>query len=96
MRDPRKIIKRPIITERSTFLQTSGNKYVFEVERRANKIEIAYAVEKLFGVTVLDVQTLNMKGKPKRMGAFSGHRASWKKAVVTVKEGDYIEIFEEV
>ncbi len=96
MRDPRRIIKKPIITERSTFLQASGNKYVFEVEKRANKIEIAHAVEKLFGVTVLDVQTLNMKGKPKRMGAFSGHRTSWKKAVVTVKEGDYIEIFEEV
>lgn len=96
MRDPRRIIKKPIITERSTFLQASGNKYVFEVEQRANKIEIAHAVEKLFGVTVLDVQTLNMKGKPKRMGAFSGHRTSWKKAVVTVKEGDYIEIFEEV
>ncbi len=96
MRDPRKVIKRPIITERSTYLQTRNNKYVFEVDLRANKIEIAHAVKKLFDVTVLDVQTLKMKGKPKRLGVFSGRRPDWKKAIVTLKEGDYIEVFEEV
>jgi len=96
MKDPRKIIKRPIITERSTYLQGNGNKYVFEVDRNANKIEIAYAVKKIFDVTVLDVQTLNMKGKPKKLGVFSGRRPNWKKAIVTLKEGDYIEVFEEV
>lgn len=96
MRDPRKIIKRPIITERSTYLQTSGNKYVFEVDRTANKIEIAHAVKVIFDVTVLNVQTMNMKGKPKRLGVFSGRKPNWKKAIVTLKEGDYIEVFEEV
>jgi large subunit ribosomal protein L23 len=96
MKDPRKVIKRPIITERSTYLQTRSNKYVFEVDLRANKIEIAHAVKKLFDVTVLDVQTLKMKGKPKRLGVFSGRRPDWKKAIVTLKEGDYIEVFEEV
>jgi large subunit ribosomal protein L23 len=96
MRHPRKIIKRPIITEKSTRLQGSSNQYVFEVDRSANKIEIAHAVKSLFDVTVLDVRTANMKGKPKRLGVFSGRRAGWKKAVVTLKEGDYIEVFEEV
>jgi len=96
MRDPRKVIKRPIITERSTILQGRGNQYVFEVDRGANKIEIAYAVKKLFDVTVREVRTLNVKGKPKRLGAFAGRRPGWKKAIVTLKEGDYIEVFEEV
>ena len=96
MRDPRKIIKRPIITEKSTHLQGIGNKYIFEVDIRANKIEIAHAVKQIFDVTVLEVKTIRMKGKPKRMGAFSGFRSSWKKAIVTLKEGDYIEVFEEV
>lgn len=96
MRDPRKIIKRPIITERSTYLQGNGNKYIFEVERSANKIEVAHAVKVIFDVTVLNVRTINMKGKPKRLGAFSGRRANWKKAIVTLKEGDHIEVFDEV
>jgi large subunit ribosomal protein L23 len=96
MRDPRKVIKRPIITERSTRLQGEGNQYVFEVDGRANKIEIAYAVKKIFNVTVLNVRTMNMKGKPKRLGAFSGRRPDWKKAIVTLKSGDFIEVFEEV
>ncbi len=96
MRDPRTIIKRPIITEKSTHLQGAGNKYVFEVDIRANKIEIAHAVKEIFNVTVLNVKTIRMKGKPKRLGLFSGYRASWKKAIVTLKEGDHIEVFEEV
>jgi large subunit ribosomal protein L23 len=96
MRDPRKIIRRPIITEKSTLLQGRGNQYVFEVDRTANKIEIAHAVKKIFDVTVLQVRTLNVKGKPKRLGAFAGRRPGWKKAIVTLKEGDYIEVFEEV
>jgi len=96
MREPREIIRRPIITERSTALQGMSNQYVFEVDRGANKHEIARAVKLLFDVTVLNVRTLRVKGKPKRLGVFSGRRPDWKKAIVTLKEGDRIEVFEEV
>ncbi|MGA9117486.1 MAG: 50S ribosomal protein L23 [Bacteroidota bacterium] len=93
------ILKRPIVTEKMTALQEKGQ-YAFEVDRQANKIEIKRAVEKKFGVTVLDVRTLRHKGKAKaqmtRKGRFSGRTASWKKAVVRLKEGDKIEFFQNV
>ncbi len=94
MRDPRAIIRRPYITEKSSNLKESANQYAFVVDRRANKIEIKWAVERLFQVNVLDVQTMMMKGKPKRMGRFEGRRPNWKKALVKLKEGDTISIFE--
>lgn len=77
------IIIRPIITEKSGFAQNEG-KYTFEVSKRATKIDIRNAVEKLFEVKVLDVRTINMNGKPKRQGVHEGKTSDWKKAIVTI------------
>jgi len=89
------IIKRPIITEQS-MSEAENKKYVFEVARDANKIEIAAAVEEAFGVKVAKVNTMNMRGKVKRTGRFpAGRRADWKKAMVTLtKDSKTIEFFE--
>ena len=89
------IIKRPIITEQS-MAETEAKKYTFEVAKSANKIEIAKAVEEIFGVKVAKVNTLNMHGKAKRTGRFpAGRRANWKKAMVTLTEDSKtIEFFE--
>lgn len=96
MKDPRDIIIRPIITERSTE-ESANNRYTFEVDKRANKIEIADAVEEIFGVDVAAVNTMNMKGKVKRMGRTQGRRKNWKKAIVTLTpESKTIEFFEGV
>ena len=91
------IIKRPIITERS-MEQAESKRYTFEVCKDANKIEIAKAVEEIFGVKVAKVNTLNMYGKEKRTGAFpKGRRPSWKKAMVTLTaDSKSIEFFEGV
>jgi len=85
---------KPVITERS--MEGADNlKYVFEVDRRANKIEIGQAIEKIFGVEVLSVNTLNQAGKEKRMGVHKGRRAARKKAYVQLKPGSKsIEFFE--
>ncbi|NLM63990.1 MAG: 50S ribosomal protein L23 [Firmicutes bacterium] len=93
MAHPQDIIIRPIITEKSNRLTTEG-KYVFEVKRDANKIEIAKAVEALFNVTVTDVNTMTVRGKLRRQGRFEGRTPTWKKAVVTLKAGDRIPLFE--
>ena len=77
------IIIRPIITEKSSFAMNEG-KYTFEVNKKATKIDIRNAVEKLFEVKVLDVTTMNVKGKPKRQGVHEGKTSDWKKAVVTI------------
>ena len=89
------IIKRPIITEKS-MSQTEIKRYVFEVQKDSNKIEIAKAVEEIFGVKVTKVNTLNMQGKLKRTGRHpQGRRASWKKAMVTLSaDSKPIEFFE--
>ena len=89
------IIKRPIITEQS-MAETAGKKYTFEVAKDANKIEIAKAVEEIFGVQVAKVNTLNMKGKAKRVGRYpEGRRPNWKKAMVTLTaDSKTIEFFE--
>jgi large subunit ribosomal protein L23 len=92
MKDPREIILRPIISERSYDL-IAQNRYTFEVAKHANKIEIGQAVESIFGVTVLGVNTLNVSGKPKRVRYAKGLTRSWKKAIVTLREGDTIEAF---
>jgi large subunit ribosomal protein L23 len=93
------ILKRPIVTEKITALQEKGQ-YAFEVAKSANKISIARAVEKKFNVTVLDVRTMVHKGKSKsqltKKGRFAGRTASWKKAIVRLKEGDKIEFFQNV
>ena len=88
------IIKRPIITEQS-MAETEAKKYTFEVAKSANKIEIAKAVEELFGVKVQKVNTLNVRGKFRRQGRYEGYTRAWKKAVVTLTEGSKtIEFFE--
>ena len=89
------IIKRHIITEQS-MSEIDMKKYVFEVAKDANKIEIAKAIEEIFGVKVAKVNTLNMQGKEKRTGRYpAGRRASWKKAMVTLTaDSKSIEIFE--
>ena len=96
MREPHQIIHRPIITEKGTGLKDQVNQYLFEVARDANKIEIKHAVESLFRVKVLQVRTLSMKGKKKKVGRSVGRTPDWKKAVATLKEGDSIEFFEGV
>jgi large subunit ribosomal protein L23 len=90
------IIKQAIISEKGTILRDNENRYVFKVHPQANKIEIKKAVETAFDVKVLDVNTINVKGKTKRLGRFEGKRSSWKKALVRLKEGDSIDIFESV
>jgi large subunit ribosomal protein L23 len=94
MKEPQQIIKRPLITEKSTRQKEKGNQIAFVVDPRANKIQVRQAVEKLFKVKVKSVHTLNLKGKRKRMGRFFGWRSDWKKAIVTLKEGERIEFFE--
>lgn len=91
--DAREIIVRPVITEHSYDGMEYGV-YTFEVNKNANKIEIAQAVEELFDVTVLKVNTLTVKAKPKRFRySMVGHTKPWKKAMVTLAEGDKIELF---
>jgi large subunit ribosomal protein L23 len=94
--DAHNIIKRPIITEKSTMLKELANKLVFEVDRRANKIEIKKAVEAVFKVKVDNVHTIRMKGKRRRYGRWLSKRPDWKKAVVTLAEGERIEYFDSV
>ena len=94
MKDIYAVIKKPIITERSAYLKERGNKIIFQVEVNANKRDIKKAVEKVFNVNVMDVNTLNVKGKVKRFGKSFGKRPDWKKAIVTLKEGDKIELLE--
>ncbi len=92
--DKFQVIKQPIITERTTDLK-QNRQIVFKVDIRANKREIKQAVDELFKTKVERVNTARFKGKPKRMGAHAGRRPSWKKAVVTIKEGEKLELFGE-
>lgn len=94
MKSPYDIIKVPLITEKSTILKERENKYAFLVDNRANKDEIKRAVEEIFKVKVLAVNTSYLRGKIKRMGRHSGKTPDIKKAVLTLKEGEKIEIFE--
>jgi large subunit ribosomal protein L23 len=94
MKDMQKVIRRPMVTEKSTRQKEESRQYVFEVHRDANKIEIQSAVERLFKVKVLQVRTSNVLGKVKRLGRRYGKRPDWKKAIVTLKEGDRIDFFE--
>ena len=93
------ILKRPLVTEKMTTLQDKGQ-YAFEVDTDANKVEIARAIEKTFNVTVESIRTLMFKGKTKsqltRRGRFAGRTSHWKKAIVTLKEGEKIEFVENV
>lgn len=87
------IIIRPVITEKSS-RQMEHNQYTFEVHPNANKIQIRKAVQDVFKVKVEKVHTLKVRSKPKRMGAFLGKSRSWKKAIVTLVDGERIEFFE--
>jgi large subunit ribosomal protein L23 len=90
---PYAVLLRPIITEKTTVL-TGADKYVFEVDLRANKNQIREAVQVAFNVRVAEVNTMVMKGKPKRFGRKVVNRPDWKKAIVTLVPGDKIELFE--
>ena len=88
------VVLRPTVTEKSSLAKETGNQYVFEVARDANKIEIAKAVERLFKVKVLTVRVMNMEGKKRRLGKFAGKRSDWRKAIVKVSPKDKISFFE--
>lgn len=87
------IIKEPIITEKTMDLKTNFNKYTFKVDKRANKIEIKNAVEKLFNVKVLSVSTINVLPKAKRVGKYEGYTQAYKKAICKVADGQKIDAF---
>jgi large subunit ribosomal protein L23 len=91
-----RILKRPVaLTEKASRLKAENNQVVFEVDRGANKIQIRSAVEQMFGVKVLSVNTLLQRGKVKRMGRGFGKRQNWKKAIVTLRAGDDVSFFNE-
>ena len=94
--DMYQIVKKPLVTEKGTVMLSEGNWVTFKVHLDANKIEIREAVQKIFSVTVLQVNTQVVRGKRKRFGKAMGQTKSWKKAMVQLKEGDKIEIFEGV
>ncbi len=93
MREPYEILVKPLVSEKSMLLM-GDNKYSFAVAKDANKLEIKYAVEKLFDVTVESVNTRTIRGKVKRQGRYEGKRPDVKKAIVTLKAGDQIKVFE--
>lgn len=95
---PEKIIRRPVITEKSSTIQFEENKYTFEVAPKASKVEIRRAVEQLFDVKVTGVWTMNVRGKKRRvrMQRQPGRKPRWKKAVVALAEGDMIDVYEGV
>ena len=91
--EPTQVIIRPVVSEKS-YVLASTNKYTFRVHPNAHKTQIRQAVEDLFGVHVVDVRTMSVKSKPKRRGWTSGRTREWKKAIVEVREGDSIPIFQ--
>lgn len=92
---PQEIVRRPIVlTEKGSDMRESYNKLIFEVDRDANKIQIKSAIQTLFNVTVLEVNTMIVRGRLRRMGRKYGKTQNWKKAIVTLKKGDKIDYFE--
>jgi large subunit ribosomal protein L23 len=91
--DARQIIIRPVVSEKSYEL-INDNRYTFEVAKDASKPQIAQAIQEIFGVTVTKVNTMNVSGKPRRLRFKAGHTRAWKKAIVTLKDGDSIEFFQ--
>lgn len=92
---PLQVLRRPVVTEKTTMLGATGQ-YVFEVDTRANKPQIAEAVEQAFDVTVLKVRTMMVRGKVRRFGRQASRQPSWKKAIVTLAPGEQIQYFEGV
>ncbi len=95
-RGPHEVLIRPLLTEKMTALRESANKVAFVVRRNSNRIEIKRAVETALKVKVERVNVQNVKGKTKRLGRYAGKRADWKKAIVTLKEGEKLEVYERV
>lgn len=93
MKGPRDIIQAPLISEKGTALAESANQFLFKVRPEANKIEVKRAVETLFKVKVVEVRMARYLGKMRRVGRSMGRRSDWKKAYVTLKEGDKIDFF---
>ena len=93
MKGPYDIIQAPLISEKGTALAESANQFLFKVRTDANKIEVKHAVETLFKVKVVDVRMARYLGKIRRVGRSMGRRSDWKKAYVTLKEGDKIDFF---
>ena len=96
MKDARTIIRKVLITEKGTVLRETQNQYFFEVARDANKIDIKRAIETIFSVKVDNVRTMQLRGKVKRQGRWVGKRNDWKKAIVTLKPDQKIELFEQI
>lgn len=88
------IIKRPLITEKTSIQKAVSNQFTFEVDRKANRVEIKKAIEGIFKVNVAGVRTMQIKGKVKRRGRIVGRRRNWKKAIVKLMPGERIEFFE--
>ena len=96
MKDPRSLVRKALITEKGTVQREQGNQYTFEVDLHANKIDIKRAIEKIFAVKVDTVRTMRAHGKVRRTGRFVGRRNDWKKAIVTLKPDQKIELFEQI
>ncbi|MFC1814029.1 50S ribosomal protein L23 [Thermodesulfobacteriota bacterium] len=90
------VIKRPLITEKTSIQKETSNQLTFEVDPKANRIEIKRAVENIFNVNVAGVRTMQVKGKVKRRGRILGKRRDWKKAIVTLMPGERIDFFDGV
>ena len=90
------IIKRPLITEKTSIQKELNNQLTFEVDRRANRIEIKRAIESIFNVRVSEVKTIQVRGKVKQRGRITGKRRDWKKAIVKLMPGERIDFFEGV
>jgi large subunit ribosomal protein L23 len=96
MKGPYEVVQRPLLTEKGTRLKEEANQYLFRVARTSTKVEIKQAIEQLFKVKVVEVRTFRVQGKVKRLGRFQGRRPDWKKAIVTLKAGQSIELYEGV
>lgn len=94
MKEASEIIINPLISEKSMDLIQNNNTYTFRVDADANKIEIRNAIEKIFDVKVVNVNTMNMRGKIRRLGRNEGKRPDWKKALIKLAAGDEIEVYE--
>ncbi len=92
--DMHQILQRPVLTEKSTLLREGHNKVAFVVHPSANKIDVKSAVERMLNVKVIDVNMMKVRGKIKRLGRFAGRKPNWKKAIVTLKAGEKLDLFE--
>ena len=93
---PHDVVKRPLITEKTSIQKEVNNQITFEVDRKANRVEIKKAIENIFNVNVVGVRTMQVKGKTKQRGRIVGKRRDWKKAIVTLMPGERIDFFEGV